>query len=120
MRAARLLPWSGPEGKASYLITDERGGRLSRLADVTETTQLDMGVQLLAHAEDLLPDATEVQLRFLAERLTEALRDILRVAESRGSGIREPGAEGREPGADGQGPGAEGRDPGAESREPGP
>ncbi|MGX1562511.1 hypothetical protein [Streptomyces sp. NPDC055506] len=43
-----------------------------------------MGAQLLAHAEDLLPNATDTQLRFLAERLTEALRDILRVAESRG------------------------------------
>jgi hypothetical protein len=38
---------------------------------------------LLAHADDMLPDATETQLRFLAERLTEALRDILRVVESR-------------------------------------
>ncbi|WP_342751767.1 hypothetical protein [Streptomyces cahuitamycinicus] len=95
----RLLPWSGPEGKASYLITDGRGGRLSRLADVIEATQIDMGAQLLAHAEDLLPDATEVQLRFLAERLTEALRDILRVAESRGSGSREPGAGSRRAGA---------------------
>lgn len=83
LREARLLPWSSHEGKSSYLITDGRGGRLSRLADITEATQLDMGAQLLAHAEELLPDATEAQLRFLAERLTEALRDILRVAESR-------------------------------------
>jgi hypothetical protein len=59
-------------------------GRVSRLADIAEATQLDMGAQLLAHADDLLPDASETQLRFLAERLTEALRDILRVAESRG------------------------------------
>ncbi|WP_329327778.1 hypothetical protein [Streptomyces luteogriseus] len=83
LREARLLPWSSPEGKSSYLITDDRGGRLSRLADTAEATQLDMGAQLLAHAEDMLPDATETQLRFLAERLTEALRDILRVVESR-------------------------------------
>ncbi|MFE9029091.1 hypothetical protein ACFYOA_23015 [Streptomyces iakyrus] len=83
LREARLLPWSGHEGKSSYLISDARGGRLSRLADIAETTQLDMGAQLLTHAEDMLPDATETQLRFLAERLTEALRDILRVVESR-------------------------------------
>jgi hypothetical protein len=82
-RTLRLLPWTGPEAKSCFLITDDGGGRVSRLADVTEAMQLDMGAQLLAHAEDLLPDATEVQLRFLAERLTEALRDILRVAESR-------------------------------------
>lgn len=83
LREARLLPWSSLEGKSSYLITDERGGRLSRLADIAEATQLDMGARLLAHADHLLPDATEAQLRFLAERLTEALRDILRVVDSR-------------------------------------
>ncbi|MGX5213858.1 hypothetical protein ACWKT3_35070 [Streptomyces violaceus] len=78
------MPWSSPEGKSSYLITDDRGGRVSRLADVAETTQLAMGTQLLAHADEMLANATEWELRFLAERLTEALRDILRVAESRG------------------------------------
>ncbi|MEU3935039.1 hypothetical protein AB0E85_23860 [Streptomyces sp. NPDC029044] len=82
-RTLRLLPWTGPEAKPCFLITDDEGGRLSRLADITEATQLDMGARLLAHAEDLLPDATEAQLRFLAECLTEALRDVLRVAESR-------------------------------------
>ncbi|WP_031110058.1 hypothetical protein [Streptomyces sp. NRRL S-146] len=83
LREARLLPWASLEGKSSYLITDDRGGRLSRLADIAEATQLDMGARLLAHADDMLPDATETQLRFLTERLTEALRDILRVVESR-------------------------------------
>ncbi|MFD8222788.1 hypothetical protein ACFV16_01240 [Streptomyces massasporeus] len=83
-RTLRLLPWTGPEAKACFLITDDDGGgRVSRLADIAEATKLDMGAQLLAHAVDLLPDATEAQLRFLAERLTEALRDILRIAESR-------------------------------------
>ncbi|MFF7488661.1 hypothetical protein ACFZBC_24650 [Streptomyces luteogriseus] len=57
---------------------------MSRRADIAEEVQLDMGSQLLAHADDLLPTATEAQLRFLAERLTEALREVLRVAESRG------------------------------------
>ncbi|MGW0861128.1 hypothetical protein [Streptomyces sp. NPDC002611] len=93
LREARLLPWSTPEGKSSYLISDARGGRLSRLADITEEAQLTMGTQLLAHADDMLPNATEVQLRFLAERLTEALRDTLRVAECRGQ--RGGGSSGR-------------------------
>ncbi|MDG9712127.1 hypothetical protein [Streptomyces sp. DH10] len=88
-RTLRLLPWTGPEAKPCFLITDEGGGRVSRLADITEATQLDMGAQLLAHADDLLPDATEAQLRFLAERLVEALRDILRVAEGRGQRCKE-------------------------------
>jgi hypothetical protein len=89
-RTLRLLPWTGSEAKPCFLITDDGGGRVSRLADVTEAVQLDMGARFLAHADDLLPGATEAQLRFLAERLTEALRDILRVAESRG---RRPGED---------------------------
>ena len=80
----RLLPWSGPEGKRCYLITDDLGGPVSRLADATESIQLGMGAELLAHARDLLPDLPSGELRFLAERLTEALHDALRVAESRG------------------------------------
>ncbi|MFI7140697.1 hypothetical protein ACIBQ5_24045 [Streptomyces massasporeus] len=83
-RTLRLLPWTGSGDKPCFLITDSDGGRVSRLADIAEATKLDMGAQLLAHVDDLLPDATEAQLRFLAERLTEALRDILRIAESRG------------------------------------
>lgn len=45
-----------------------------------------MGTELLAHARDLLPDTNMPagELRFLAERLTEALQDALRVSESRG------------------------------------
>lgn len=83
-REPRLLPWTSPECKPSYLITDECGGRVSRLADTAEVVQLGMGVQILAHAHDILPNAPEGELRFLAERLTEALRDALRIAESRG------------------------------------
>ncbi|AKZ56404.1 hypothetical protein SAM23877_3357 [Streptomyces ambofaciens ATCC 23877] len=83
-REPRLLPWSGPEGKPCYLITDDDGGPVSRLADTTEVTQLTMGAHLLAHAQDLLPGTPQGELRYLAERLTEALADALRVAESRG------------------------------------
>lgn len=80
----RLLPWSGAEGKPCYLITDDHGGALSRLADAAESIQLGMGTELLAHAREMLPDTPPGELRFLAERLTEALQDALRVAESRG------------------------------------
>ena len=84
----RLLPWTGPEGKPCYLITDDDGGPVSRLADTTECTQLGMGAELLGHARALLPDTPHGELRFLAERLTEALADALRVAESRGRRLR--------------------------------
>jgi hypothetical protein len=80
----RLLPWSGPEGKPCYLITDDHGGPVSRLADAMESIQLGMGTELLAHAHHMLPGTPPGELRFLAERLTEALHDALRVAESRG------------------------------------
>ncbi|MGW0845548.1 hypothetical protein ACWD26_36525 [Streptomyces sp. NPDC002787] len=80
----RLLPWAGADGKLCYLITDDRGGPVSRLADATESIQLGMGTELLAHAQNLLADTPQGELRFLAERLTEALASALRVAESRG------------------------------------
>ncbi|MFF7970703.1 hypothetical protein [Streptomyces sp. NPDC007905] len=80
----RLLPWTGSGGKPCYLITDDRGGPLSRLADATESVQLGMGDQLLAHAREILPDTPPGELRLLAECLTQALDDALRVAASRG------------------------------------
>lgn len=80
----RLLPWEGTDGKRCYLASD--GGFLSRFADQVEAVQLGMGADLLAHADGLLSDqkASAHELRFLAARLTEALADALRIAESRG------------------------------------
>ena len=86
----RLLPWTGSEAKPCYLITDDRGGPLSRLADATESVQLEMGGRLLAHARDILPDILPGELRFLAECLTQALDDALRVAETRGRRLDRP------------------------------
>ncbi|MGK9464738.1 hypothetical protein ACSLFT_32605 [Streptomyces sp. G6] len=83
-REPRLLPWSGPEGKPCYLVTDDHGGPVSRLADTTEVTQLGMGAELLAHAREVLPGTPPGELRYLAERLAESLANALRVAESRG------------------------------------
>ncbi|KUO20533.1 hypothetical protein [Streptomyces dysideae] len=89
----RLLPWSGPEGKPCYLLTDDSGGGyLSRLADNIESVQLGMGSELLGHAQELLddPKAGAGELRFLSARLTEALRDAVRVAESRVARLQLP------------------------------
>jgi hypothetical protein len=87
---ARLLPWSGPEGKRCYLLTDGTG-YLSRVADNIETVQLAMADDLLDHAADMLADhrATPAQLRFLLARMTEALTDVHRIAESRGARLPE-------------------------------
>lgn len=84
----RLLPWVGDAGKACYLVSDSVGGPVSRLADATEAIQLGMGHELLADAREMLPDSPGGELRFLAERLSEALADALRVAESRGRRLR--------------------------------
>jgi hypothetical protein len=81
----RLLPWTSPDGKPCYLAADRDDSRLSRRADEVEALQLSMGTQLLGHARVLLADrkADAGEPRFLANRLCEALRDVLRVAESR-------------------------------------
>ncbi|WP_217142673.1 hypothetical protein [Streptomyces sp. AC627_RSS907] len=82
----RLLPWSGPEGKPCYLSTDDRGGYMSRLADNIEAVQLGTAAELMDQASETLDDedADAEDLRRLAQELTGALRDVLRVATSRG------------------------------------
>lgn len=82
----RLLPWSGPEGNPCYLSTEGSGGYLSRLADTTEAVQLEMSGELLEHAVEVLGDgeAEPNEVRLLAMDMTEALRDVRRVAISRG------------------------------------
>lgn len=85
----RLLPWVSPDGKTCFLVSDEgkAGVGLSRVADRIEAVQLDMADGLLDHADDMLGDgtATERELRFLGAQLSAALRDVRRVAESRGA-----------------------------------
>ncbi|MFF5012665.1 hypothetical protein [Streptomyces sp. NPDC001165] len=82
----RLLPWSGPEGKPCYLNTDDKSGYMSRLADNVEAVQLGTAAELLEQAPETLDDqdAGPEVLRRLAKDLTGALRDVLRVATSRG------------------------------------
>ncbi|WP_225845531.1 hypothetical protein [Streptomyces sp. HPF1205] len=120
--AVRLLPWTRDDGRQCYLLGGD-GGLVSRIADRVERELLDMAVELLGHADDMLGDGhggphagtgtgtvTPEQYRFLAARLTEALRDVNRIAESRGARLAaavperaaEPAvpAEAGEPGAD--------------------
>ncbi|MGW8557006.1 hypothetical protein [Streptomyces tubercidicus] len=80
----RRLPWTTPDGKPCFLLTDrEGGGYVARYADDVEAMQLGMGIGLLEHAEDLIgdPGASARQLRFLSVQLSAALRDAVRVAE---------------------------------------
>ncbi|MER6380923.1 hypothetical protein [Streptomyces sp. NPDC001250] len=84
--SGRLLPWTGADGKPCYLMGDGTG-YVSRLADQIESVQLGMAAGLLDHATELLAEQrlTGGELRFLAERLSESLTDVKRVAESRGA-----------------------------------
>ncbi|MFF8993629.1 hypothetical protein ACF09H_27570 [Streptomyces sp. NPDC014983] len=86
----RLLPWATPDGLPCYLSTDGEG-YLATLADDIEEVQLTMGQELFDHARGVLASGaralTEVEYRWLACRLTEALSDALRVADSRGQRI---------------------------------
>ncbi|WP_050815049.1 hypothetical protein [Streptomyces zinciresistens] len=83
----RLLPWTSPEGKPCYLSTDGRG-YLATLADNIESVQIGMGRELLEYARDATCPSAKIltvgEYRWLARRLTEALADALRVADSRG------------------------------------
>lgn len=112
MTGLRLLPWSDPDGKPCYLASDDGNSALSRRADTIEAVQVAMGTELLRHARLLLadPKADVRELRYLAERLREALRDVLRVAESRGARLPSCGEgdgpdEGPAPGSAGGGHG---------------
>ncbi|MGY0060944.1 hypothetical protein ACWY4P_31115 [Streptomyces sp. LZ34] len=85
MSGLRLLPWSDPDGKPCYLAADGDNSPLSRRADEIEALQVSMGRELLSHARALLGDhkADAGELRFLADRLCEALRDVLRGTTAR-------------------------------------
>ncbi|MEU8782228.1 hypothetical protein [Streptomyces sp. NPDC048637] len=89
---ARLLPWATPDGKACLLVSDGEG-YVSRVADSMEAVQLDMAAGLLGHAAGMLDErsVTVVELRYLCCQLVAALRDVCRVAESRGARLAAPG-----------------------------
>lgn len=80
----QLLPWSTPDDRPCFLITDGAGGPVSDLADGIEEMQLGIGEELLRyaramHADPKVPDR---EFRFLSRRLAEALGDALRVARN--------------------------------------
>lgn len=94
-RSARLLPWPTPEGNPCYVLGDGTG-HIARMADHVESVQLEMAADLLTHVADLLSDrrATPEQLRFVTARMAESLRDVHRVARSRGDRIEcHPGGD---------------------------
>ncbi|WP_069814386.1 hypothetical protein [Streptomyces sp. TP-A0874] len=91
----RLLPWPGPEGKPCYLVGSD-SGFVAHVADNIESTQLDMATELLDHVEDMLsdPQVTPEQLRYVIARMAESLREVHRVARSRGARLIPPALDG--------------------------
>ncbi|MEU9626304.1 hypothetical protein AB0D89_05715 [Streptomyces luteogriseus] len=91
----RLLPWPSPDGNPCYLVTDDDGSYLSRLADDLEAVQLATGADVLGHARKVLDDPASPyrEVRFAGLRLAECLTDALRVAESRGMRLPVPDTE---------------------------
>ncbi|MFD4767009.1 hypothetical protein [Streptomyces niveus] len=102
--ALRLLPWTTPEGKPCFLSSDTDEGVLSRLADAVEAAQTSAGAGVLGCAKAVLadPQVGARELRFALARVTEALGDVLRVAESRGARLSAP--HGDEEGDEGEDP----------------
>ncbi|MEU9782249.1 hypothetical protein AB0H92_14975 [Streptomyces phaeochromogenes] len=93
--APRLLPWPSLDGKPSYLVTENGGGYVSRLADDLEAAQLATGADVLGLARTVLDDPASpyTEVRYAGLRLAECLVDALRVAESRGMRLPAPDAE---------------------------
>ena len=89
----RLLPWTGTAGRPCYVVGNGQG-KVSREADKVEAMQLGMAYELLDHADDMVADdgSTGVQLRHVAAALAHSLRDVHRVARSRGLRLGIPDA----------------------------
>ncbi|WP_353477030.1 hypothetical protein [Streptomyces violaceusniger] len=62
------------------------------MADEMEDLQLRTGAELITIGHEMLGDnkVSAMELRYLGNRLCEALRDALRVAKSRGERLPEP------------------------------
>ncbi|MFJ9676721.1 hypothetical protein ACIRP2_01490 [Streptomyces sp. NPDC101194] len=80
------------DGNPCYVVGDG-AGHVSRVADNVESVQLGMAAELLDHVDDMFDDSevTSVQLRYVVARMAEALRDVCRIAESRGLRLRSSG-----------------------------
>ncbi|WP_327189395.1 hypothetical protein [Streptomyces xinghaiensis] len=86
----RLLPWSGPEGKPAHLVTDGTATPLSLLADEIEDQQIETAAAVVGLARPMVEETADIaahELRWVARRLIESLRDLLKIAESRGRRI---------------------------------
>jgi hypothetical protein len=87
------LPWTGEDGKVCLLREgDGSPSFLSRLADLAEEVQLGMAGELLDHMEVVVGEGkvSEGEWQHLAMCLMWSLRDVKRVADSRGDRLPVP------------------------------
>ncbi|WP_431043973.1 hypothetical protein ACQUSR_20155 [Streptomyces sp. P1-3] len=89
----RLLPWNSPDGKPCYVSPAPDGcdGFVSDMADNVEAIQLRIGEELLLHTRKMLDDpcVPHREFRYASVRLSEALRDAVRIAHSRGARLEQ-------------------------------
>ncbi|MFF8789662.1 hypothetical protein [Streptomyces sp. NPDC015125] len=88
----RLLPWTRSDGAPCYLSTDNPDSPLSQLADHAEDELIEAAETLLDET-GVLPAVRGTGPRELcptAAALHRALRDVLRIAVSRGDRLPEP------------------------------
>lgn len=89
----RLLPWPGPDGKCAYTPDNFPDSRIARLADRVEGEQIATAEAVLSLAQGMLDTGLRIEpdeCGYLLKRLTECLRDVLRVAESRSGRLPAP------------------------------
>jgi hypothetical protein len=91
---ARLLPWTGPDGKPQYLKSDgdPTTSIMTNIADHAEVEQLTMAARILIYADELQNRPGEVttdEFRWMSRRLAECLSDVTRIAESRGQRLED-------------------------------
>ncbi|MET7604109.1 hypothetical protein ABZU45_24895 [Streptomyces avermitilis] len=91
----RLLPWETDTGKPCFLSTNGTPGTLARIADEIEADQLRDGADVVQGAQAVLDDrkAGEYALRRALRAATQALGDVLRIADSRGARLPVPDDE---------------------------
>ncbi|MBO8186785.1 hypothetical protein [Streptomyces spirodelae] len=82
----RLLPWTSDTGKPCYLAPGADDGMISALADAAEDRQIGEAARVLRECEAVLaqPAAGALALRLALTAAARALRDVARVAHSRG------------------------------------
>ncbi|WP_208853168.1 hypothetical protein [Streptomyces albofaciens] len=90
----RLLPWTTPTGGACYLDTDDPGSLLSAVADEAEEELLRAAEALVAESGPTPVPAgadSSWELCRVLIRYDRALRDVLRIAVSRGARLAQTG-----------------------------